>query len=317
MTKPKKLRKAKRPSYIEPNRFILFTLKPTEGKIFLFSLIALAGGIVSLILRFNTASWILIFLGFIGIIAGLIRLCRNLFSMPKSLLEKDSKILDKISSILPSIHEEKFAYKTFEVPYRREQVVRSSEVDRLLQSTKIRLLENSGALLKILSELQASANQMEQILRCQFRKCLRSDPPKQFTNESKLCMASDIFSDLTEIKIYRGSYFISFLTNEICTRKLVTLTEFPTTIFSGSEMFPLTHDSDGNIRLKPISQSLMGNHIGISTIGHSVDGKLCLWRQSKKALQSVDLLAPTGSGSCDWTDIPSSNLLEDLELIRK
>ncbi|WP_146164849.1 hypothetical protein [Desulfonatronum sp. SC1] len=46
----------------------------------------------------------------------------------------------------------------------------------------------------------------------------------------------------------------------------------------------------------------MGNHIGISTVVLTSDGQLVLWRQSGGAQQSRDLLAPTGSGSCDWQD---------------
>lgn len=59
----------------------------------------------------------------------------------------------------------------------------------------------------------------------------------------------------------------------------------------------------------------MGNHIGISTLTHTNDGQLVLWRQSGAAQQSRDLLAPTGSGSCDWsdwTDLSNDRLLKDL-----
>jgi hypothetical protein len=127
-------------------------------------------------------------------------------------------------------------------------------------------------------------------------------------------MSSDLHTDSTEVKIFRGSYFISFLTNEICTKKLVTSSEFPASIFNGANFFPLEDCRDSKKRLKPISLSLMGNHIGISTIGHSSDGKLCFWRQTERAVRSEGLVAPTGSGSCDWTDIPSSGLLEDLAI---
>jgi hypothetical protein len=59
----------------------------------------------------------------------------------------------------------------------------------------------------------------------------------------------------------------------------------------------------------------MGNHIGMSTVAHTNDGQMVLRRQSGAAQQSRDLLAPTGSGSCDWsdwTDLSDGKLLKYL-----
>jgi hypothetical protein len=124
---------------------------------------------------------------------------------------------------------------------------------------------------------------------------------------------SDILTTGTQVvSVYQGSYFISFLTNELCTKRLVTRHAQPTVLFEGRMIFPwVVAGHESTPRLRPLGESLMGNHIGVSTIAHSADTRLVVWRQAATAMQSEELLVSTGSGSCDWDDLDPSRFLLD------
>ena len=119
---------------------------------------------------------------------------------------------------------------------------------------------------------------------------------------------------MDSVKCYEAGYYLSFLTNEISTRILVRNDENQTVLFDGREYFPIILDRSTNEPfLLPISQSRMCNHIGVSTIGFSMDKMLVRWMQSERAQQSENLTAPTGSGSCDWSDFsPNKSFRETL-----
>jgi hypothetical protein len=61
-----------------------------------------------------------------------------------------------------------------------------------------------------------------------------------------------------------------------------------------------------------LADAQISNQLGCSTLAISDDGHLLIVLQSKFNFQSVGLLAPSGSGSMDWSDIKSSGCEDDL-----
>jgi hypothetical protein len=221
---------------------------------------------------------------------------RRCFDSPEETLNDDIKKLELLSEIeLDQLYiDEK--YEIFKVPFvSYEYVVRSSEIDSFLRSNQVQLEVNQKFLSPLNNNLQKNSNDLEKFLRCKYRKSWRNDPPKKFVNEKKVCLGGDLLNSETNILIYKASYFHSFLTNGIGTLALETGDSRSSQIKSSTPFY------ETNI-LKPVSESLMGNHIGVSTIVHTSDNKLVFWRQKDAAQESPKLMAPTGSGSCDWSD---------------
>lgn len=112
-----------------------------------------------------------------------------------------------------------------------------------------------------------------------------------FYNERKLCMASEFEEDGDEyyVKVCRGNYYNSYLTNFIYSKKLC-------------------HDSELGLEpptqpIRRLDKSVMGDHIGISTLAISADGQVIILRQNNKAVTSANLLTPSASGSIDYKDL--------------
>jgi hypothetical protein len=124
-----------------------------------------------------------------------------------------------------------------------------------------------------------------------------------FINESKVSVASPIRTDIKVIKIFKGDYFSSFLTNELSTVIINHEGSGRPYIFHDGTKFYPQITVENSERIKEFNEYISGNHIGASTVAISSDKYLCLWVQNRKAQQSVGLLAPTGSGSLDWNDV--------------
>jgi hypothetical protein len=60
----------------------------------------------------------------------------------------------------------------------------------------------------------------------------------------------------------------------------------------------------------------ISNQLGASTLAFSTDGHLMIVVQSDKNLQSVNCLAPSGSGSLDWSDVAASKACDLVSLAR-
>lgn len=128
-----------------------------------------------------------------------------------------------------------------------------------------------------------------------------------FFNEAKISIASPILGtaeDCKEISVFKGCYYLSFLTNELSytdiyrqsgsRTKRIHRASFPTE-FTGAHEVP---------RLEPLGGfRRLSSHLGVNVVAHSKDGYLCFWQQAGRALHARDSLAPTGSGSCDWADL--------------
>lgn len=115
-----------------------------------------------------------------------------------------------------------------------------------------------------------------------------------FFNESKLCQASEFCESSRgiQVKVSKGCYYNTFITNDIYTLQLhhqVGLTLYP----------PLNITTTP---IKPLDQSMFGNHIGVSTIVVTQDGKMIILQHNDKSAVSANMYAPGGSGSVDYGD---------------
>jgi hypothetical protein len=71
-----------------------------------------------------------------------------------------------------------------------------------------------------------------------------------------------------------------------------------------------------NGRLKSLGEATISNQLGASTLAFSTDGYLMIVHQNARNQQSANTLAPSGSGSLDWSDILKSNAHDLLTLVR-
>ena len=121
----------------------------------------------------------------------------------------------------------------------------------------------------------------------------------EFYNEAKLCQASEINAGPDGklcVQICKGSYYNSFLTNDIY--GLVVRHD------DGAMAPPLNISNYG---IQPFDKSVFSNHIGVSTIVISSDNKILLQRHNNKTAVSADKFAGSGSGSVDFEDWNSSD----------
>src|SRR5699024_1801097 len=134
-----------------------------------------------------------------------------------------------------------------------------------------------------------------------------------FFNETKLCMSSDINSLRSYVKCYQGNYFNSFLTNEIST-SVLKRKEDATIIYDASNFFPIKYNHvDNSYSLQSIDMCEMSNHIGVSTLAITSDYYLVIRKQGASSQQNINQFVPTGSGSCNWSDITNKSLNETIK----
>lgn len=121
------------------------------------------------------------------------------------------------------------------------------------------------------------------------------------TNEKKVRLCTEMDETITddqEIKLQETCYFHSVCTNEFSCRRLMEKGTHDVVIFDGKTLF-LDHEN----RLLSLSDSDCSNHIGVSTLVITCDGKIPIGKQTKGSLGSPGRWAPTGSGSVDYQDL--------------
>lgn len=125
---------------------------------------------------------------------------------------------------------------------------------------------------------------------------------KYFYNEKKFCLSSDleIGENCLEVKCHKGSYFDSFLTNEVSSFKLERTRDL-VVIYNASNFYPCKRLGN-TLKLESIAASKMNNHIGVSTIAFLKNNSIVIRLQNNCNQVNSGLLVPAGSGSCDWND---------------
>lgn len=124
-----------------------------------------------------------------------------------------------------------------------------------------------------------------------------------FTNDGKLCLASEIFraEDGTfKWRVTKGCYYHGYLTNFIYTQ-YVGGTHY--------KLFPPVNMNTDPIRT--LGNSDFSDHIGVSTLLLTRDGYVFIFRQAGNAGYNANYYMPTGSGSMDFADfIPGEDMRE-------
>ncbi len=292
------------PKISELIKYIYGVLRPRQGRnltlsvaFFLLALIALASKLL-LYAEFTTVDAILSVFALASLTFSMWNLSQHLLKDKDLVIETDPKAANLVLQIRGSEH----------VPgTSMETIYRDKELDIWLQiQPNIKMIVSQEIHHALRTTISANADPLEKLLRSNYWRSARNH--KQFSDDPKICLADDITVGLKSCRIFIGTYFDSYCTNEFCTKLLRTKDTRAKQITSGLGLFPATDKT-----LKPIATSLMNNHIGISTLAITSDGFVCLWRQGDGNQIAEGKVVATGSGSLDDDDLtPSLDLIDTL-----
>lgn len=141
---------------------------------------------------------------------------------------------------------------------------------------------------------------------------LRNSKNKTLHNELKLCLSEDIEIGYP-VKCHKGSYFDTMLTNDVA-GCYIRDNYSGKTLSDSIVKTPIKKlDNLEKRRIKGISETLLNNNMGGSTIAFTSDNYLVFWIQNGNAQHSEQLIAPTGSGSCDYKDLTENDLIKTVK----
>lgn len=126
----------------------------------------------------------------------------------------------------------------------------------------------------------------------------------QFYNEEKFGLSED--PEQASVYVHKTCYFDTYLTNIIPGNSLIRNCD-QRVLCETEELMPYRKEEKCSTHSKKILYKMAGdgvcrsNEVGISTL-FLIDGAILFWQQSPYALSSVNLIAPSGSGSADWDD---------------
>lgn len=144
------------------------------------------------------------------------------------------------------------------------------------------------ALKKVESYIKLNFDALLPFLYIHYKDVIRDG--KKFTNDKKLCLAGKVAKG-ENVRLYKGCYYNTYLTNKIFTTKLFS-DEAP-------DIYPPYGCQNNCLRLP---YEYFSNEIGVSTLAITADGYLFFQRQGSHADSSTGLIVPSGSGSADWGD---------------
>lgn len=128
-----------------------------------------------------------------------------------------------------------------------------------------------------------------------FLKCQIQTPETKgtiFNNQRKLCLAADIEPDVP-VAFCKGQYYNTHVTN---------VSYFSTLCDKEGKDIQSPYFTANGYAIPSVSESLMGNQIGVSTLAVTSDGYIVFLWQQIISNASPGLLVPSGSGSMDWRD---------------
>ncbi|MEV3901422.1 hypothetical protein AB0K11_03790 [Mycobacterium sp. NPDC050551] len=272
-------------------------LNPRRGLLLVASTVSLALGIAAAV--FDPSKIILFTVaGIAGLCASAWQLYRGLAVVPR--LEVQTKVRDNhLRQMLPSRDEEADGFQLVcdsSVP--SAAILYSRHLNAHLRTAGADWpLEVDPAFgTALLARLREQRTEVESVLRYFGRKYIDRD----FRNEPKLGFCSPVLTTAKSVRVFRTSYYEAFLTNELCrARILLAESEKPRVFFDLN--YPATEHGDAR-RLDELGTYPFANGLGVSVLGFTRDRHLVFWRQNARAMVARGLLAPTGSGSCDWAD---------------
>lgn len=118
-------------------------------------------------------------------------------------------------------------------------------------------------------------------------------------NEPKLRLATDLTPDLIEsgapVSLQRTDYFSSLLTNDLTTVRVKN--QEGDIVLSGSDLV-----CSAQVAFD-LANSPCSNHLGVSALAFTSDGRLVLTQTSKRSAQNAGQLTPAASGSVSPDDL--------------
>lgn len=135
-----------------------------------------------------------------------------------------------------------------------------------------------------------------------------------FRNDRKIRLCSDLLSSTWsngQIEIQETDYLATRITNDI-SFQIISLRSAgldnhhearTRVLYDGLSFF--LNSQPRSYEFRGYRDSECSNQIGVSTLAFTKDGYLLLVDQLSGGLESAELIAPSGSGSLDWDDLPS------------
>lgn len=205
-------------------------------------------------------------------------------------------------SIEPSDLEKKSYYQSEYIESQNDAIIYSNKVNQYLidniQNIKLHLIENRSK--DIFNKFRNKDIELyKNILLNQHKASLKNN--QEFRNDEKISMDQSIYLDKPDIDVFKSCYFLSYLTNDLVMKKIYDISNNVERIKKHHHI-EFINDDDLKQQIKSINELDFSNHIGVNVLGITKDGFMQLWVQSTKALRSMGLLAPTGSGSLDYKD---------------
>ncbi|WP_089868046.1 hypothetical protein [Clostridium cochlearium] len=219
----------------------------------------------------------------------------------KLIVAKDDNVF-KIDDICCSLEEEEWNFENCSLKgSQNDRVIFSKELNEYLWDSNFKLEKNTNKGKKVKEFILKNREIITPFFQYKYYNSKKNR--QYFFNQDKLCMSSDIIRGKEFIQCHKGTYYDSFLTNEICMATLERR-EDSVIIYDASNFFPCNYDKeDGKYCLESITKSRMNNHIGISTLAYTKDNYFVIRMQGLKTQYNKEQYVPTGSGSYDWNDI--------------
>ena len=155
-------------------------------------------------------------------------------------------------------------------------------------------------------QIHSGLSEALKVLALKLKNSRRHD--QDFSNESKVVLVSEFRRVLdgakrgqpeARIGIAKSCYYASYLTNE----------SYRDFCYDGMNKGHRLHyrgdwtpAGAGDSTCLPDFTAPKSFHVGVNTLGITSDGWFCLWIQDK-GQRSTNLIAPSGSGSMDWSDV--------------
>lgn len=299
-------------SFIDTLFFTSFYLDRGKGCLLIVSLCSIIMGFIRVLSAGNLNKFLFY--------AGLFLLCYSVFRFVKDLIatkgleiNRDQSLSNIIEDIKPSGIEEENGYRKIANRYHlTETYVYSKQVNsRIRDDANIEIVEDVSVSGRLKDYLVSRKEVFVPIIRRMWWKALLQN--KVFINEKKIGLFSEPLLSNDSLFIYKTDYFSTFLTNELSTSIASLISSRrPLRYYDGTRDFPVS-SAEKEYRIRNLGEYVAGNHIGISSIAFTKDRHMCLWVQSGKTFYSERRLAPTGSGSLDWSDYDKQDLISLLD----
>ncbi len=187
--------------------------------------------------------------------------------------------------------------------YGDEPVFSSETIDQAIRTQDFTLHEDNRKKDRVSEYIER--NRINLIGIIHLKKKISEKEDTEFFNDAKFCLSRNISIKEKNAYYHQGSYFDTYLTNEL---SLSVLENEGSPALDFRSSFPASRTDEGRLTLSTLALSGMDDHVGISTLALSRDGFLIMWQQSHRAEQSQLLRVPTGSGSSDFSDLRGNSL---------